>query len=122
MAEAVFQNPLTAGLSKTLIPQPCSLVIFGGGGDLTRRKLIPAVYNLALDGVLPATFAVLGFSRLEFDDLGFRSIAADPVLPRRLLRRRGGLHSAQGAPGKDQGGARHPGQPDLLPGHPTQLD
>ncbi|MBI4611622.1 MAG: glucose-6-phosphate dehydrogenase [Candidatus Rokubacteria bacterium] len=79
MAETTVQNPLTGGLAKTLIPQPCSLVIFGGGGDLTRRKLLPAVYNLALDGVLPATFAVTGFSRLDLDDLGFRNLAREGV-------------------------------------------
>ena len=77
MVQTPSQNPLTAGLAKTLIPQPCSLVIFGGGGDLARRKLVPAVYNLALDGVLPATFAVMGFSRFESDDLAFRAIARE---------------------------------------------
>ncbi len=59
------QNPLTAGLLPTLIPQPCTLVIFGGAGDLSRRKLLPAVYNLSLDGLLPANFAVVGFSKSE---------------------------------------------------------
>ncbi len=79
MVEMPPQNPLTAGLTKSLIPQPCSLVIFGGGGDLARRKLLPAVYNLTLDGVLPATFAVLGFSRLELGDPGFRDLAREGI-------------------------------------------
>jgi glucose-6-phosphate 1-dehydrogenase len=45
----------------TLRPQPCVLVIFGGDGDLAWRKLLPAVYNLNADGVLPAHFAVVCF-------------------------------------------------------------
>ena len=44
---------------------PCTLVIFGATGDLTRRKLMPALYNLALDGALPRKFAVVGFGRRE---------------------------------------------------------
>ena len=55
MPERDDSNPLAAGLSQALLPQPCSLVIFGGSGDLAKRKLLPALYNLALDGVLPAT-------------------------------------------------------------------
>jgi glucose-6-phosphate 1-dehydrogenase len=54
-------NPLTAGTPKTLLPQPCVLVIFGAAGDLSWRKLLPAVYNLNLDGELPSHFAVVGF-------------------------------------------------------------
>jgi glucose-6-phosphate 1-dehydrogenase len=79
MAEVVARNPLTAGLSKTLLPQPCTLVIFGGGGDLSRRKLLPAVYNLALDGMLPANFAVVGFSKQELEDDSFRAFARDGI-------------------------------------------
>ncbi len=41
--------------SKTLLPQPCQLVIFGGPGDLSWRKLLPAIYNLDVDGVLLRT-------------------------------------------------------------------
>src|SRR5262245_50543652 len=55
------ENPLTAGAPTTLVPQPCVLVIFGAAGDLSWRKLLPAVYNLNADGVLPANFAVVGF-------------------------------------------------------------
>jgi glucose-6-phosphate 1-dehydrogenase len=46
---------------KTLLPQPCVLVIFGAAGDLSWRKLLPAVYNLNVDGALPSHFAVVGF-------------------------------------------------------------
>ena len=54
-------NPLSRGAQTSLLPQPCLLVIFGAAGDLSWRKLLPAVYNLYLDGVLPANFAVVGF-------------------------------------------------------------
>ena len=70
-------NPLTAGLAGTLIPQPCSLVIFGGAGDLSRRKLLPAIYNLALDGLLPAHFAAVGFSREQKTDEEYRGFARE---------------------------------------------
>src|SRR3954463_14120859 len=46
---------------RTLVPQPCQLVIFGAAGDLAWRKLLPAVYNLNVDGDLPSHFAVVGF-------------------------------------------------------------
>ncbi|MFN2217783.1 MAG: hypothetical protein ACK2UA_04205, partial [Anaerolineae bacterium] len=44
-------------MSKPIHPDPETLVIFGGGGDLTWRKLVPALYNLFLDGYLPDRFA-----------------------------------------------------------------
>ncbi|OLC34682.1 MAG: glucose-6-phosphate dehydrogenase [Candidatus Rokubacteria bacterium 13_1_40CM_4_69_5] len=72
-------NPLTAGLAQNLIPQPCTLVIFGGAGDLSARKLLPALYNLSLDGVLPTNFAVVGFARNELDDSAFRAFARDGI-------------------------------------------
>ncbi|MDF2549599.1 MAG: zwf [Chlamydiales bacterium] len=51
---------------------PCILVIFGATGDLTARKLVPALYNLALDGQLPAQFACVGFARREKSHEAFR--------------------------------------------------
>src|SRR5947208_159192 len=53
--------PETAATGRSLVPQPCQLVIFGAPGDLSWRKLLPAVYNLNVDGVLPSHFAVVGF-------------------------------------------------------------
>jgi glucose-6-phosphate 1-dehydrogenase len=61
MTPSVKENPLTAGTPQSLIPQPCSLVIFGAAGDLAWRKLLPAIYNLNADGLLPSNFAVIGF-------------------------------------------------------------
>src|SRR6202045_291761 len=65
-------NPLREGLSMRAVPQPCSVVIFGATGDLTHRKLVPALYNLAADGELPPAVAVIGFARREKTDDEFR--------------------------------------------------
>ena len=55
------ENPLIVSTGATLLPQPCVLVIFGAAGDLSWRKLLPALYNLNVDGLLPSNFAVVGF-------------------------------------------------------------
>ena len=55
------ERPVTLDSAQQLLPQPCQLVIFGGTGDLSWRKLLPAVYNLAVDGVLPNHFATVAF-------------------------------------------------------------
>src|SRR6266700_7780305 len=65
-------NPLREGLSTRAVPQPCSIVIFGATGDLTHRKLLPALYNLAADGELPPAVAIVGFARREKSDDEFR--------------------------------------------------
>src|SRR5436305_5385908 len=61
MSAAVKESPLTLGTPRTLLPQPCILVIFGAAGDLSWRKLLPAIYCLNADGLLPSNFAVVGF-------------------------------------------------------------
>lgn len=58
----------------------CTLVIFGGSGDLARRRLIPAVYNLLLDGLLPAKFAVIGLGRKSMSDREFRDLVREGVI------------------------------------------
>src|SRR5450432_565356 len=65
-------NPLREGLSTKAVPQPCAIVIFGATGDLTHRKLIPALYNIAADGELPPAVAVVGFARRPKTDDEFR--------------------------------------------------
>src|SRR6266487_5628154 len=65
-------NPLREGLSTRAVPQPCAIVIFGATGDLTHRKLIPALYNLAADGELPPAVAIIGFARRPKSDDDFR--------------------------------------------------
>src|SRR5215468_1360647 len=71
-AEQQQLNPLRDGLSARAVPQPCSIVIFGATGDLTHRKLIPALYNLAVDGELPPAVAINGFARRPKSDDDFR--------------------------------------------------
>src|SRR5215831_20456586 len=60
--------------------EPCTLVIFGGSGDLARRRLVPALYNLLLDGLLPANFVVLGLGRKRMTDEEFRATLREGVL------------------------------------------
>ena len=64
---------------KTLPPEPCTVIIFGGSGDLARRKLVPALHNLLLDGALSANYVVLGTGRKPLSDADFRSVARDGV-------------------------------------------
>src|SRR5215212_380382 len=66
-------NPLQDGLRLEPTPGPTTLVIFGATGDLTRRKLLPALYRLSLGQRLPARFSVIGVSRDSLGDDGFRT-------------------------------------------------
>jgi glucose-6-phosphate 1-dehydrogenase len=66
-------NPLREGLRLERTPQPCAVVIFGASGDLTKRKLIPALYALATQGLLPSGFAVVGAGRTAISDEQFRN-------------------------------------------------
>ena len=66
------ENPLLEGLELARTPEPCALVIFGASGDLTRRKLFPALYALAYRRLLPEQFAVVGVARTEMADDDFR--------------------------------------------------
>jgi len=72
MSEEHKPNPLREGLSTKAVPQPCAVVIFGATGDLTHRKLVPALYNIAADGELPPAVAVVGFARRPKTDDDFR--------------------------------------------------
>ena len=72
-------NPLREGLSTRSVPQPCSIVIFGATGDLTHRKLIPALYNLVADGELPPAVAIIGFARRPKSDDDFRKEMEEAV-------------------------------------------
>ncbi len=67
--------PAAPGLRQSRTADPCTVVIFGASGDLTHRKLVPALYNLVLDGLLPSRFAVVGVARTPSDTLldGLRS-------------------------------------------------
>ncbi|HLY35782.1 MAG TPA: glucose-6-phosphate dehydrogenase [Candidatus Limnocylindria bacterium] len=67
-------NPLREGLRLERIPEPCTMVICGATGDLTGRKLGPALYNLMLGGFLPPEFTVVGFARRQMSDDDFRAV------------------------------------------------
>ena len=75
-------NPLRDPADRRLprIPEPCALVIFGGTGDLARKKLIPAVYDLAARGLLPPGFVVLGFARRDWGDGDFEQVAREAAM------------------------------------------
>ncbi|MBC2644080.1 MULTISPECIES: glucose-6-phosphate dehydrogenase [unclassified Rhodococcus (in: high G+C Gram-positive bacteria)] len=74
-------NPLRDSRDKRLprIAGPCALVIFGVTGDLARRKLMPAIYDLANRGLLPPGFALVGFARRDWSDEDFGKIVHDAV-------------------------------------------
>lgn len=72
MLEALTSNPLREGLRIERMPEPNAVVIFGASGDLTRRKLVPALYNLELEGLLPNGFAVMGLARRPIPEGAFR--------------------------------------------------
>ena len=74
-------NPLRDPQDRRLpkIAGPCGLVIFGVTGDLSRKKLMPAVYDLANRGLLPPGFSVVGFARRDWADQDFAQIVHDSV-------------------------------------------
>jgi glucose-6-phosphate 1-dehydrogenase len=72
-------NPLGQGMARAVTPEPCAFVIFGASGDLTSRKLLPALYALWHDLLLPARFAVVGVSRGDMTDEAFREKARAAV-------------------------------------------
>jgi glucose-6-phosphate 1-dehydrogenase len=73
------ENPLLEGLGLQRTPEPCVLVIFGASGDLTRRKLFPALYALAFRRLLPERFGVLGVARSNMSDDEFRARMEEAV-------------------------------------------
>ena len=66
------ENPLAEGLALRKTPDPCALVIFGASGDLTHKKLMPALYALAVRRLLPPRFAIVGVARTDGDADAFR--------------------------------------------------
>jgi glucose-6-phosphate 1-dehydrogenase len=71
-------NPLAEGLERLPVP-PTNVVIFGATGDLARRKLLPAIYNLAHEGALPERFNLIGVSRGELSNEEYRETAAEAI-------------------------------------------
>jgi glucose-6-phosphate 1-dehydrogenase len=72
-AAPVDTNPLREGLRLDRTPLPCVVVIFGASGDLTKRKLVPALYALTHDGLLPPGFTVIGAGRTAMTDEEWRA-------------------------------------------------
>jgi glucose-6-phosphate 1-dehydrogenase len=84
-ARTEAENPLSEGLER-LPPPPTTLVIFGATGDLARRKLLPALYNLAHDGALPERFHLIGVARKEKAHEDYRAECEEAI--RRFSRRK----------------------------------
>src|SRR5256714_5508445 len=72
------ENPLVEGLERLPV-HPTTLAIFGATGDLAKRKLLPAIYNLAHEGALPERFNLIGISRGEMSDEEFREGARKSI-------------------------------------------
>ncbi len=74
-------NPLRDPRDKRLprVAGPCALVLFGVTGDLARKKLLPAIYDLSNRGLLPSSFALVGFARREWGDEDFATIVHDAI-------------------------------------------
>ncbi len=77
-APVAAENPLVEGLERLPVPAT-TLVIFGATGDLARRKLLPALYNLAHEGALPERFNLVGVSRRDQTDEDFREQARESI-------------------------------------------
>ena len=135
-ASAVLPNPLREGLAEERVPEPAAMVIFGASGDLAHRKLLPALYSLTRDRLLPARFAIVGFARRAVSDEAFREemrAACDEHARRRPIdpelwsafarnifyqqgeiRRPRLVHRAQAAARRHRAHARPARQPRLL--------
>src|SRR5947209_14406400 len=72
------ENPLVEGLERLPV-HPTALVIFGATGDLSHRKLLPPLYNLAHEGDLPERFELVGVARSQNSDEAFREIARESI-------------------------------------------
>ena len=69
---STLSNPLRLGLRQERVISPQCLVIFGASGDLTHRKLIPALFELYLQRRIPSEFAIVGCARRPWTDYEFR--------------------------------------------------
>ncbi len=76
---ATNTNPLRGGMQLDRAPSPCVMVIFGATGDLTARKLMPALYDLAVGYPLPEGFSIVGVARRDWDDKAFRKEMREAV-------------------------------------------
>ena len=70
---------VTDTISSGQVSHPVTIVIFGASGDLTHRKLIPALYMAFAQGLLPQTFAIVGFARRDYSGSVYRDMMADAI-------------------------------------------
>ena len=73
------RHPFLEGLSKHRGAPPTVIVIFGASGDLTARKLVPAIFNLGLDNLLPGEFHLIGYGRKPIKNDEFRKIMDEAI-------------------------------------------
>ena len=66
-------------VSRVIPVDPFDLVIFGGTGDLARRKIFPGLYRRFLAGQMPAESRIIGAARAELDDAGFQAMVAEAI-------------------------------------------
>src|SRR5437016_1932845 len=76
----VLENPLREGIRLEKTAEPCSVTIFGASGDLTKRKLVPALYRLVQERLLPAEFAIVGLARTEMNSDEFRAAMKEAIV------------------------------------------
>src|ERR1700754_2686818 len=79
-AATVVDNPMRVGMRLERTAGPCAVIIFGASGDLAKRKLIPALYRLVQERLLPAEFAIVGLARTKMSDEEFREKMKESVL------------------------------------------
>src|SRR6266571_4244945 len=72
----VMENPLRQGIRLEQTAEPCTVIIFGASGDLTKRKLVPALYRLVQERLVPAEFAIVGLARTEMGDDDYQKLGA----------------------------------------------
>src|ERR1700681_42734 len=76
----IATKPVEPAKQRSITPaDPCTIVIFGASGDLSRRKLVPALYSLAAQNCLARRFAIIGFARPPMTDEAFQKTAVDSV-------------------------------------------
>jgi glucose-6-phosphate 1-dehydrogenase len=73
------ENPLRQGLRLPRTPQSAAIVVFGATGDLTARKLMPALYNLVREGMVRGGLSIVGFARRDWSDDQFRAVMKEAV-------------------------------------------
>ena len=76
---AILENPLRVGLQQARTADPAIIVIFGASGDLTQRKLIPAIYQSKRERCLPSEMTIVGVARRDWDHDYFRQHLKDGI-------------------------------------------